>query len=274
MALTASETFGGVVPGFVTDLNGNLATAVAGSDQDVVHGFLTDADGRLVTTTDATGATWQGGFLRSPAGALVTAPSGTRKDIVPGFVTNDTGALVTDTTATEWRGGFRVGSGGGLAVASAGEWGGTYTESFTTDDGGWVVAGAGANAVDRYTFISDTAPACLRFRFFGNSDTAVAAKVLPGDPGSYALTMKAYWPPLTSVNVDFEIQGLDAGDVEIDAVSLLNQNFASGTWRSISVSGALVGASITQVAIVVRIPNVGVEADGMFIDTVQLEKTA
>ncbi len=53
MALSESETFGTVVPGFVTDTNGNLAVTTDDSEAQygVVPGFITDADGRLVVST-------------------------------------------------------------------------------------------------------------------------------------------------------------------------------------------------------------------------------
>lgn len=54
VALTASETFGTVVPGFVTDLDGRLIVTNTPESETfgtVVAGFLTDADGRISIST-------------------------------------------------------------------------------------------------------------------------------------------------------------------------------------------------------------------------------
>lgn len=54
MALTGTETYGTVVPGFVTDADGRLIVTAEDDGTEfgtVVPGFLTDADGRLVVTS-------------------------------------------------------------------------------------------------------------------------------------------------------------------------------------------------------------------------------
>lgn len=117
MALTENETFGTIVPGFVTDLSGNLVVADAGSSEGVVPGFLTDEDGRLVVTTDATGATIQGGFLRSPDGALVVSTDAGTYGVIPGFSAVEGGALSVENEGTPvWNGGFLRNAAGSICV--------------------------------------------------------------------------------------------------------------------------------------------------------------
>jgi hypothetical protein len=69
MALSESETFGTVVPGFVTDTNGNLAVTTDDSEAQygVVPGFITDADGRLVVST-----TTRRNYFPNPSGETGT----------------------------------------------------------------------------------------------------------------------------------------------------------------------------------------------------------
>lgn len=53
MALAPSETFGGVVSGFVTDLDGRLIVTSSPAETvfgEIVPGYLTDLDGRLVVS--------------------------------------------------------------------------------------------------------------------------------------------------------------------------------------------------------------------------------
>lgn len=72
MALAEGETFGTVVPGFVTDADGNLSLADTGTQW--LNGFWRDDDGRL---------------------AYVDTPDGTEfGTVVPGFLTDADGALV------------------------------------------------------------------------------------------------------------------------------------------------------------------------------------
>ncbi len=110
MALTASETFGTVVPGFVTDLDGNLAitTTTTGATYGVVPGFVTDADGRLIVEADPVEAEWDGGFLKTAAGYLaVTTDSSPVYGVVPGFATNVEGYLCVDAAdSPDWVTGF------------------------------------------------------------------------------------------------------------------------------------------------------------------------
>lgn len=107
MALTGTETFGTVVPGFVTDSSGNLvlttepAAEVFGT---VVPGFLTDADGRLVATYTpaAEVRTKIPGFVTDADGRLaiateVASPVYTQ---VPGFLTDSSGYLSVQETPT------------------------------------------------------------------------------------------------------------------------------------------------------------------------------
>lgn len=99
MALTESETFGEVVPGFVTDLDGNLAvtSTTAGATRGVVPGFVTDADGRLVVSENPETTSWQGGFLRTEEGYLgVTTDATPEYGPVPGFATDSDGLLSVD----------------------------------------------------------------------------------------------------------------------------------------------------------------------------------
>lgn len=103
MALTASETFGTIVPGFVTDTNGNLSVTTTPDSTrfgSVVPGFLTDADGRLVVE-EASGD-WSGGFIRTANGALsVTTGSVTDQGTkVPGFPTDADGLLCVTNDGT------------------------------------------------------------------------------------------------------------------------------------------------------------------------------
>lgn len=110
MALTASETFGTVVPGFVTDLDGNLAvtTTTTGATSTVVPGFATDADGRLIVVVDPASTTWQGGFLRTDEGFLgVTTAADPTYGVVAGFVTDASGLLAVNAAdSPDWNGGF------------------------------------------------------------------------------------------------------------------------------------------------------------------------
>lgn len=120
MALTASETFGTVVAGFVTDLDGNLAvtTTTTGAARGVVPGFVTDADGRLIVSVDPAESTWQEGFLRTPEGYLgVTTETTPTYGVVPGFATDETGLLsVAAASSPEWKTGFLRNSNDNLAV--------------------------------------------------------------------------------------------------------------------------------------------------------------
>ena len=120
MALTASETFGTVVPGFVTDLEGNLAvtTTTTGATRGVVPGFVTDADGRLIVSVDPASTTWQGGYLRTSAGYLgVTTETSPVYGIVPGFATDSDGLLSVDAAdSPEWVTGFLRNANDNLSV--------------------------------------------------------------------------------------------------------------------------------------------------------------
>jgi hypothetical protein len=122
VALTGTETFGTVVPGFVTNLAGSLAvtSVTAGTGYGIVPGFITDADGRLLVSTDTTGAAWVGGFIRNSNGALVITSSAPTDfgTIVPGFNTNSSGHLaMSSATGAVWVTGFLQNTNKSLAVA-------------------------------------------------------------------------------------------------------------------------------------------------------------
>lgn len=110
MALTETETFGTVVPGFVTDEDGNLAVveSPAETSTEVVPGFLTDTDGRLAVEVDPEAAEWDRGFLRTTDGELAITATGTPEyGIVPGFVSDDNGFLFVEAAdSPDWVGGF------------------------------------------------------------------------------------------------------------------------------------------------------------------------
>lgn len=97
MALTGDETFGTVVPGFVTDADGHLVTVSVNDGTpfgQVVPGFLTDIDGRLYVSAPEVDAEFEGGFLRNPDGGLAVEASGTGLyGVVPGFAATPDGAL-------------------------------------------------------------------------------------------------------------------------------------------------------------------------------------
>lgn len=118
MALTASETFGTIVPGFVTDTNGNLSCTATVSGSSWREGFLRDTDGRLVVTDSATGATWQNGFLRGTSGELVYTLNSGDYGVVPGFKTATNGALCfsVEPSSQAWQNGFLVSTSGYLAA--------------------------------------------------------------------------------------------------------------------------------------------------------------
>lgn len=118
MALTASETFGTIVPGFVTDTNGNLSCTATVSGSSWREGFLRDTDGRLVVTDSATGATWQNGFLRGTSGELVYTLNSGDYGVVPGFKTATNGALCfsVEPSSQAWQGGFLASTSGYLAA--------------------------------------------------------------------------------------------------------------------------------------------------------------
>ena len=125
MALTGTETFGTVVPGFVTNLAGSLAvtSVTAGTGYGIVPGFITDADGRLLVSTDTTGAAWVGGFIRNSNGALVITSSAPTDfgTIVPGFNTNSSGHLaMSSATGAAWVTGFLQNTNKSLALAGYG----------------------------------------------------------------------------------------------------------------------------------------------------------
>jgi hypothetical protein len=122
MSLTGTETFGEVVPGFVTDGDGNLSLAATGTQW--VDGFWRDDDGRLAYVGTADGTvlgTVVPGFLTDANGALVlvTASPVDRGSVVPGFVTDADGALlIEDAPASPaWDDGFLRNSTGYLAAA-------------------------------------------------------------------------------------------------------------------------------------------------------------
>lgn len=160
MALTESEVFGAVVPGFVTDLEGNIAVVDTGDRLDVVAGFLTDDDGRLVVTDDDTGATVRDGFLRAPTGALVVTEDAGAYGVIPGFPTNEDGALsvVNEGTAT-WQGGFLRDAAGSLGVVGLSS---EPVELYAYD---WEPGGLGgwtsAATILRMTSAPYSLPACL-----------------------------------------------------------------------------------------------------------------
>ena len=110
MALTESETFGTVVPGFVTDLDGNLVVTTDDSEAryGVVPGFITDEDGRLVVSVDPAEYYWSGGFLRTEEGYLaVTTEAEPVFEVVPGFATDETGLLSVEAEdSADWDTGF------------------------------------------------------------------------------------------------------------------------------------------------------------------------
>jgi UPF0716 family protein affecting phage T7 exclusion len=123
MALTEAETHGTIVPGLVTDLDGNLVwtTDETEAAYGVVPGFLTDPDGRLVVTGTVDDAAYVGGFLRSPTGALimVTEESPTY-GVTPGFVTDTDGFLAVEVLATTtWQEGFLRDNKAALSLAEA-----------------------------------------------------------------------------------------------------------------------------------------------------------
>ena len=122
MALTGTETYGTVVPGFVTDGDGVLSTASVIDATE--RGFKVDADGRLVTTETADGTelgTVVPGFLTNADGALVVTTSATGAvfgEVVAGFWTSATGALIVEEnpTTVSWQGGFLRNSSGYLGI--------------------------------------------------------------------------------------------------------------------------------------------------------------
>jgi hypothetical protein len=120
VALTGTETFGTVVPGFVTDLDGSLAVTTddVGAGYGIVPGFITDPDGRLLVTETTTDAAFSGGFVRTPDGALVITESGTPVNgVVPGFTTTANGYLIVGAAdSPTWDGGLLRNSNGALAV--------------------------------------------------------------------------------------------------------------------------------------------------------------
>jgi hypothetical protein len=110
----SASTLGGltddppVVPGFISDENGNIAvtTDTRGASYEVVPGFLADEFGRLVVTTTTTDAEWDGGFLRLD-GALVVEEAAGTYGTVPGFTTTASGALaVVNEGTVDWVSGF------------------------------------------------------------------------------------------------------------------------------------------------------------------------
>lgn len=120
MALTESETLGTVVPGFVTDLDGNLAvtTTTTGATRGVVPGFVTDADGRLIVSVDPATADWDGGLLRTEEGYLaVTTDASPDYGVVPGFATDAAGYLSVEAAdSPTWVTGFLRNANQNLAV--------------------------------------------------------------------------------------------------------------------------------------------------------------
>ena len=178
MALTGTETFGTVVPGFVTDLDGNLRVTSEGSEQGtVVPGFLTDSDGRLVVTpnaddpaldrgfvrnadgsllvtTDSSQATWDAGFLRDPDGALVVGNEQGETGWFAGFLRNSSSALaVSGMTVTITRINLAP-----RAVAQATHWGAGFINA--TNNGSALGGGAWApdSGNNRY-YVKGTATA-------------------------------------------------------------------------------------------------------------------
>lgn len=122
MALAATEVFGTVTPGFVTDTDGVLSTSAVA--EETSRGFLVDGDGRLVITETADETvlgTVVPGFLTDENGALVVTQDDTDAvygEVVPGFWTSPTGALVVEDgpEEVEWVDGFVRTADGYLAV--------------------------------------------------------------------------------------------------------------------------------------------------------------
>lgn len=123
MALTETETFGTVVPGFVTDTDGNLAVAESPAETStgIVHGFVTDTDGRLAVEVDPASASWDRGFLRTEDGYLAITATGTPEyGIVPGFASDAAGFLFVDAAdSPTWSGGFLRNEDNSLSKAGA-----------------------------------------------------------------------------------------------------------------------------------------------------------
>ena len=120
MALTASETFGTVVPGFVTDLDGNLAvtTTTTGASYGIVPGLITDPDGRLVVEVDPAESEWSEGFLRTVDGYLAVTTTATPVySVVPGFATDADGLLSVEAAdSPDWDTGFLRNANNNLTV--------------------------------------------------------------------------------------------------------------------------------------------------------------
>lgn len=122
MALAGDETYGTVVPGFVTDADGNLSVTTDTGSVQWREGFLRDLDGRLVVAE--AGGIMQDGFIRTAGGALcVTTGSVTQTGTkIPGFPTNDDGLICVANDGTPANGlypGFKF-DGGKLCVTGLG----------------------------------------------------------------------------------------------------------------------------------------------------------
>ena len=123
MALTGDEVFGTVVPGFVTDANGNLVYTAAPTTWQVVPGFFTDEDGRLGVSADDPADTWVGGFLRGSGGTLVLSAPDPGDTYQTGFLRSTTGALVSvdnpvETSQSNLTPGFFTDADGALGITA------------------------------------------------------------------------------------------------------------------------------------------------------------
>jgi hypothetical protein len=213
MALTGDETYGTVIPGFVTDADGNLSVTTDTGSVQWREGFLRDLDGRLVVAE--AGGIMQDGLLRTAGGALcVTTGSVTQEGtVIPGLPTDDEGrvCVVNDGLAANGRyPGFKFDSGKlcvtGLITT-------VYAES-------WDAAGvAGWDQVDgivtRTTTGPHTAPGALEVKFVDSTPTPVCFSPIfdASDVSQVAFWAKRVGTLPDSVYV--VLSELDVGESEI-----------------------------------------------------------
>lgn len=242
MALTGTETYGTVVPGFVTDLDGNLAVTTDDTSVQWREGFLRDLDGRLVVAEDT--GFWQDGFLRTAGGALcVTTGSVTQRGRrVPGFPTDDDGLICVANDGTPERDifpGFFF-SGGKLAVTGLGPQPEVlYDESWTTAGAGaagWTAADDISN-IQRTTVLPQSAPGCLSSQWnTGESVRFLQSPVVPLPPGLSSISVSLWLKSLTAWGSPLLVIGVwMLDDEEILSAEILAEDYAPGmTWTKFS----------------------------------------
>jgi hypothetical protein len=265
VALTETETYGTVVPGFVTDLDGNLAVTTDDSQVQWREGFLRDLDGRLVVAEEE--GIWQDGFLRTAGGALcVTTGEVTQHGTkIPGYPTDDDGLICVVNDGSPAFGlypGFMF-DGGKLCVTGLGSEPPPgvilYEESFTDDDGEWSGVTV-ARVTDQY----QSAPASLKASITGEGNF-FSPNFDSGD-GNMKLKAWVMSPNWTGGDIVIALADFDGGGA-FGPVTLTD------TWQQVTVPTTDPLGDTCLVVVSIDAESAPSEPSDIYIDTITVEAT-